>query len=82
MLMETQAGKKVKKLASHSDPSIASAAGSVLAAWKEVVKQEQLQTPSPGAWPSCAQALASLCSTGSRLELLCSFWQPAAAGQQ
>ena len=49
LLLETQAGKRVKKLAGHSEPAVAAAAAKVVAAWKQVVKLEQLQTPSPGA---------------------------------
>ena len=72
LLMETQAGKKVKKLASHSDPGVASAAGSVLAAWKEVVKQEQLQTPSPGAVPRSSKAPVSPSGASQTPTMLCS----------
>ena len=41
LLSETQVGKKIRKLTKHSDADIAEAAKTVLAKWKECVRQEQ-----------------------------------------
>lgn len=41
LLSETQVGKKIRKLTKHSDPEIAEASKTVLANWKECVRQEQ-----------------------------------------
>ena len=48
MLLDTQAGKKIKRLASHKEAAIAEAAAGVVATWKQTVKQEQLQTSASG----------------------------------
>ena len=44
-LVDSQAGKRIKKLASHENSDVAAAAAKVVAAWKQLVKQEQLQSP-------------------------------------
>ena len=41
LLAETQAGKKIRKLTKHDDSSIAEAAKSLVAKWKECVRLEQ-----------------------------------------
>ena len=40
LLLETQAGKQIKKLIKHSDPAIAKAAGQVVEQWKNTIKSE------------------------------------------
>ena len=41
LLSETQVGKKIRKLTKHADAGIAEASKTVLAKWKECVRQEQ-----------------------------------------
>lgn len=41
LLSETQIGKKIRKLTKHEDSNIAEAAKSLVAKWKECVRQEQ-----------------------------------------
>lgn len=41
LLSETQVGKKIRKLTKHSDAGIAEASKTLLAKWKECVRQEQ-----------------------------------------
>ena len=48
LLLDTQAGKRIKRLGSHKDPAVSQAAAKVVAAWKQTVKQEQLQTSASG----------------------------------
>ena len=40
LLVETQAGKKIRKLTKHSNAAVSQAAAAAVAAWKEAVKQE------------------------------------------
>lgn len=41
LLVDTQGGKRMKKLSKHSEPGIAAAAGDVVESWKEAVKKEK-----------------------------------------
>ena len=40
LLVETQAGKKIRKLTKHGNAAVSQAAAAAVAAWKEAVKQE------------------------------------------
>ena len=41
ILVDTQAGKRVRKLSKHSNEDVAAAAQEVVAMWKQVIKSEQ-----------------------------------------
>ena len=62
LLKETQAGKKIKKLTTHCEPAIATAACQLVAAWRQVVKLEQLQTPAPAGMVLVQLLSRQLCS--------------------
>ena len=49
LLVETQAGKKVRKLTKHGNAAIAQAAAATVAAWKEAVAQEATRHGNTGA---------------------------------
>ena len=40
LLVDTQAGKKIRKLTKHGNAAVSQAAAAAVAAWKEAVKQE------------------------------------------
>ena len=58
LLSETEAGKKIRKLTKHRDAGIAEASKSVLAKWKECVRQEQ---EGQSKRPSDCELLSSVC---------------------
>lgn len=85
LLSETQVGKKIRKLTKHSDAGIAEASKTLLAKWKECVRQEQEgQLKRPSDCESivsacglqmhvilCVETALSRCSTGSgRLKII------------
>lgn len=48
LLLETQAGKKIRKLAKHSNAAVSQAAAATVSAWKEAVTRETVASTSAG----------------------------------
>ena len=42
LLLDSQAGKRIRKLSKHEIPEVASAAAKLVDVWKDIVKAEQL----------------------------------------
>ncbi len=56
LLLETQAGKKIRKLAKHGNAAVSQAAAATVSAWKEAVTKETVNDTPAGARP-CLHAL-------------------------
>ncbi|CAL8471299.1 g10841 [Coccomyxa elongata] len=74
LLLETQAGKKIRKLAKHSNAAISQAAAATVSSWKEAVTKETVASTSAGA---AANGSAGVFSQGSQ-----SSSQPSQPSQQ
>ncbi len=48
LLLETQAGKKIRKLAKHSNAAVSQAAAATVSSWKEAVTKETVASASAG----------------------------------
>lgn len=55
LLLETQAGKKIRKLTKHSNAAVSRAAAATVSAWKEAITQETVSQATSSAGVHCRQ---------------------------